>query len=83
MTELERLLEKIPEPMRSDLREQDPVFAAEIARDYLAASPESQADMLAFFESDGPRRVGEAKQREEDGTPTSGDLERWMEGDAT
>lgn len=76
--ELEALLAKIPEPMRSDLREQEPELAAEIACDYLAASPESQADMLAFFESEGPRRVSEAKQRDEDGTPTSSDLEGWL-----
>lgn len=78
MTDLERLLAEIPEPMRSDLAAQDPVFAAEIARDYLAASPDSRADMLAFFEGDGPRRVHEAQRRDEDGTPTSGDLDGWL-----
>lgn len=77
MTELERMLEKIPEPMRSALRDQEPAFAAEMARDYLDADAASQGDILDFFRSDGPRMVDEARAKHEDGTPTSDELERW------
>ena len=75
---LEELLLAIPEPMRSALHEQEPEFARECALDYLTAEPDGQADMLAFFESDGPKKVDQAKQKHEHGTPTSADLEEWL-----
>lgn len=74
MSALDVLLERVPEPMRSALREQEPDFAEELALDYCRASEAGKADILAFFESGGPRMVHEAKLKRQDGTPTSADL---------
>lgn len=80
--QLEALLAQIPEPMRSALREQDDEFAEEMALAYCSANDLAKADIMAFFESDGPRMVHESKLKIEDGTPTSDDLRRMSDGEA-
>lgn len=75
---LEALLERMPEgPMKDALREQRPELAVDLARDYLAADAAGRTDMDAFFASEGPRRVHEAKLKIDDAIPTSRDLARW------
>lgn len=82
MTDPESYVERLPDgPMRDALRAQralQPEWAEDYARDYLAADPETQADLAQFFEDDGPEIVRQLKVRDEDGTPTAADLERGM-----
>lgn len=67
------LFDKIPDgPMKDALRDQDPAFAEEMAQRWLDGDEATRADIEAFFESDGPRMVHEAKLKHEDGTPTTG-----------
>lgn len=73
-------LNKLPGVLRDALRLQSPDFAQECARAYLDADEPSRADILAFFESDGPRKVHEAKQHIEHGIPTSEEIEGWARG---
>lgn len=75
--DIDDLLERLPSRMRDDLRQQDPTFARELAVAYLDADPVTQADMAAFFDSDGPKKVHDLKLEHEDGTPTSADLADW------
>lgn len=70
----------LPPKMREALERQTPEFARECAESYRAADEESKADILAFFESEGPRVVHEVKLKYEDGTPTSEELEGWSKG---
>jgi hypothetical protein len=76
--DLDALIERLPEVMRGPFRDQDPIFAREMAVTFLDASDETKADIEAFFASDGPRRFREHKLKHEDGTPTSDELEGWM-----
>lgn len=72
-------LDQIPEgPMRDSLLEQEAAFAEEMAQRYLDAGEDTRSDILAFFESGGPRMVHEAKCALADGTPTSAELERHL-----
>ena len=78
MGELQRMLDALESPaMREALEEQDPEFALEILQRYFAAGELARADMRAFFDSDGPRMVHEAKLKHHDGVPTSADLKTW------
>jgi hypothetical protein len=70
-------LSDLPDEMRDALADQKPEFVAEMIERWRVADEETRADILAFFESDGPRRVHEAKVKHEDGTPTSADLDAW------
>lgn len=76
-------LDKVPGIMREALEELDPIEAEEIARDYIEADPDGQADMLAFFVSNGPKKVADSVAFLCDGTPTSGELEGWLGPDDT
>lgn len=38
---------------------------------------DTRADILAFFESDGPEKVRQARLKHEDGVPTAADLKDW------
>lgn len=49
-----------------------------MAKCYLDGDERERRDILDFFESDGPRKVHEARQKHEDGTPTSADLDEWL-----
>lgn len=55
-----------PEPMRAALREQGRL-GLELARDWLEADDDTQADILAFFASDGPAKVQKIVEDLEDG----------------
>jgi len=73
---LRSILALLPEPMRAAVEAQESNFAGEMAQRYLLApDEETRADILAFFESDGPRKVHESKLKHNDGIPTSADLE--------
>lgn len=63
------------------LQGQSVAFAHENLDRYDAADAAARLDMLAFFDSEGPRRIGELRKRHEDGTPTSGDLAKWFDGE--
>jgi hypothetical protein len=80
---LEALLAQIPDgPMKDALRAQEPDFAEEMLLAYLEGDEAEQADIRAFFDSNGPAKVEECKQeilRDEDGTPTARDLEGWVQ----
>lgn len=70
----------IPEPMRSALERVEPInpeLAAESADAYREADDITRADILAFFESDGPERVRQVRLRHEEGVPTASDLAGW------
>lgn len=68
-------IDRLPDGrMKDALREQEPAFAEEMAKRYLDADPESRVDISAFFDSDGPRKIHEAKLRILDGIPTAADL---------
>lgn len=67
--------EGMPEAMREAIESQDPAFAAECVQRWVEADPASRAE--AFFESDGPRKVHEARLKIEDNVPTSAELEKW------
>lgn len=70
----------LPPKMQEALKSQTPEFAQECAQSYREADEESKADIAAFFESEGPKKVHDLKKRDEDGTPTSDDLEGWARG---
>ena len=76
---LSALLAQLPEPMRSALAACSEATAVEEAAAYLAADEATRADMLAFYEADGPKAVHDLKHRHADGTPTSNDLKGWAE----
>lgn len=78
---LENLLAQLPEKMREALSHLLPEDAESMALDYLAADEATQADIAAFFDSDGPEKVRNVYQehvKNQDGTPTAKDLEGWM-----
>lgn len=75
--ELAVLLAQLPVEMADALRAQGPEFAEEIARDYLAADSETQAEMASFFAEEGPRRVHESMLKMDQAIPTAADLSRW------
>lgn len=79
---LERLLAQLPDgPMKDALRAQDDDFAEEMLLDYFDATDAEKRDIRAFFLSDGPVVIEEHHQeiqRDEDGTPTARDLEKWL-----
>lgn len=66
------------DPLEEALRDQRPEFAAEVRRAFRRADSTTKADILAFFSSDGPARLGERVLKAKDGTPTTSDLENWM-----
>lgn len=53
---------KISPEMAEALRYQRAEFAREIRRLFKAADEDTQADMLAFFDSGGPRKVERARR---------------------
>lgn len=69
--------DEIPECMRAALQGQDPELVADTIRTWREGDEATRADIEAFFEDDGPRRAHEARQKIEDGIPTSSDLESW------
>lgn len=78
---LEALFAQLPDgAMKDALRAQDEDFAEEMLLAYFAGDEATQADIRAFFDSDGPAKVERVKQeikRSEDGTPTADDLNGW------
>jgi hypothetical protein len=66
---------KLPRKIREALKGQTPAFREEMRRRWREADEASRSDILAFFESDGPRKIHEAKLKLEEGIPTSADLE--------
>lgn len=74
--ELNRLLDQLPAVMRQALLGQTEDLATDTARYYLAADPVTRGDMLAFFTSEGPRRMREEELKDKEGIPTSADLRR-------
>lgn len=78
IADLDAQLARLPDgPMKEALRTQGVEFASSLLRDYLAADSITQADMRAFFESDGPRLAHEVELKIDEGIPTSADLGRW------
>ena len=72
-------LERLPEGlMKEALREQEPEFAEERAQKWLEADSITRRDIEAFFESDGPKKVHQAKLKVREGVPTSADLNRML-----
>lgn len=70
----------IPEPMRSALERVaplDPALVADSAELYREADDATRADILAFFESDGPEKVRQLRLRHDEGVPTASDLAGW------
>lgn len=58
------LLERLPTgPMREAHRTQTKAFVMESVLTWEAAGKETRADILAFFESDGPAKVADARRR--------------------
>lgn len=78
MNDLDKLIRKCPKVMRASLRAQKPDFAREMAQRYLDADEAGKADITAFFESDGPRKVHESRLKIDDGIPTSHDLDKQL-----
>lgn len=72
-----RVLALLPESMRGPLEAQAVAFFCRETVAYLNADESTRKDIAAFFESDGPRKVHEAKLQHEEGVPTSADLEKW------
>lgn len=77
------MTDEIPDDLRLALDQLDPEDADEALQDYLNASPDEQADMLAFIRStvllEG--RLDRARQealKQFDGVPTAADLEGWL-----
>ena len=61
---LQKLLSDLDcDSMRAALELQDPAFSLEILNLYDQADEPGRSDMRAFFDSEGPRRVHEAKVR--------------------
>ena len=71
--------------MRRDLRDQinigNEAFAEMMALDYLSMDPQAQSEVMEFHEDDGVRRLFQIKLRHQDGTPTSADIKRMVEGE--
>lgn len=70
-------LSDLPEAIREALAGQPLDLVTDTVETWATADDATRADILAFFESDGPRRVHEAKVKHRDGTPTASDLEGW------
>tara|TARA_R110002072_G_scaffold128623_9_gene266461 strand:+ start:327 stop:611 length:285 start_codon:yes stop_codon:yes gene_type:complete len=81
--DIHELLETVPAALAELLRHLDDMDAAEIAAAYLDGDETERIEMLAFVESDGPRRASEIHRRNQDGTPTAADLEAWLGDQAT
>lgn len=61
---LERLIAELPSAaMREALAQQKPEFALKLIKEFNAAPERAQAEIIAFFEADGPRRIEEIKSR--------------------
>lgn len=79
---LEALFAQLPDgPMKDAMRAQDPDFAEEMLLDYIQGDEATQADIRAFLDSGGPKKVKavlDEMQKVEDGTPTARDLEGWL-----
>jgi len=74
----EALLAQLPEgPMKAALRAQPADFAEEMLLAYFATDAAGQADIEAFFASDGERVARETVLEVEEGVPTSDDLAEW------
>ncbi len=59
---LDELFEQLHDgPMKDALREANPEFAEEMLRDYFDSTCMEQADIRAFFDTDGPARMAGAK----------------------
>ena len=65
--------------MVRDLLAADVEFAHEMMDMWDALDEDDKPDLLAFHDSDGPRRCDEIRVKHEDGTPTSADLRKWTE----
>lgn len=76
---LQDLLAQLPEEFRELLEGEDPVFAADMAKEFLEASELERKDFMAFVTSDGPRKARELVLEHEDGTPTSWSLKKQFE----
>jgi len=74
------LIDDLPDgPMKQALQEQASEMAQSFLKDYLAFDELTQADIRAFFESQGPKRVHEKLLKNSEGTPTSSDLKSWYQ----
>lgn len=67
----------VPPVMVAALRASPPALARDILAAFACADEAGRRDMIAFFESDGPRKVREKQLRAVDGTPTADELARW------
>lgn len=80
MTELEILLTRVPEPLRTAAEVRGAAYmesTISLIREFLEADKDGQACLLAFFKSDGPRVWREPDLQHQDSTPTSADLANW------
>lgn len=78
---LELLLFLMPEQIAKDLVAQgDLEFIASQTRIYLESDKDGKADIEAFHDCDGVRRMRQSQQKFDDGTPTQDDLEEWLRG---
>lgn len=71
-------LSELPEVIREALEGQPVELVTDTVETWRNADEETRADILAFFESDGPEKVRQAKLKVEGGVPTVADLERDM-----
>ena len=55
----------------------DPAFVAENLIRYIQADKATRADILAFFDGNGPAKIGDADRRL--GIPSADELNRWLE----
>ena len=55
----------------------NPQFIAEMLGRYLLADEDSKADIIAFFDSDGPAILEDVHVRETTATPTAEELSEW------
>lgn len=67
-----------PEPMAEALREHEPEWSAQRLMHYIRACPDGRGDILAFFESDGPRRFDQLAAKEDDDVPLPEELKGWL-----
>ena len=72
------MMDKLPKILRDALAGKRPEFQEEMAKAYLEADEDTQADILAFFESGGPEIIRQLVLRDQDGTPTANDLEKLL-----
>lgn len=71
--------DQFPEAMARDMPTLSGEDAAEMAVKYMEADDEAKADIVAFFESQGPRRVSHLRAKDKDGIPLPEECGEWPE----